>query len=95
MSSQPIVQWSYIIYIHIRGSAVGYVDMTTYPLTKYYYIIERVYFIYRLFILFISILSFLMFLYTVLRRCKTDYLHTSIEFLFYIMLYIINTMKKH
>ena len=70
MSSQPIVQWSYIIYIHIRGSflstfctsicervhnskefvnmqdlfvlAVGYVDMTTYPLTKYYYIIERV-----------------------------------------------------
>ena len=86
MSSQPIVQWSYIIYIHIRGSflstfctsicervhnskefvnmqdlfvlAVGYVDMTTYPLTKYYYIIERVYFIYRLFILFISIFSF-------------------------------------
>ena len=74
--------------------AVGYVDMTTYPLTKYYYIIERVYFIYRLFILFICILSFLMFLYTVLWRYKRDYLHTGIEFLFYIMLYVISTMKK-
>ena len=33
---------------------VGHVDMITYPVTKYYYIIERVYFIYWLFILFIS-----------------------------------------
>ena len=33
---------------------VGDVDMTTYPLRKYYYIIERIFFIYRLFILFIS-----------------------------------------
>ena len=40
---------------------VGYVDMIIYPLTKYYYIIERVYFIYRLFILFISTFSFLLF----------------------------------
>ena len=38
---------------------VVYVDMTTYPLTKHYYIIERVYFIYQLFILFISIFSYL------------------------------------
>ena len=37
------------------------VDMTTYPVTKYYYIIERIYFIYRMFILFISTLSFLLF----------------------------------
>ena len=41
------------------------VDMTTYPLTKYYCIVERVSFIYRLFILFISSFSFLLFLYTV------------------------------
>ena len=68
---------------------VGYVDITTYPLTKYYYIIERVYFIYELFILFVSTLSFLLFLY------KRDYLHTSIDILLYIMFYIINTMKKY
>ena len=40
---------------------VGNVDMTTYPLTKYYYIIEKVYFIYRLFVLFISTFQFLLF----------------------------------
>ena len=73
---------------------VGYLDITIYPLTKYYYIIERVYFIYRLFILLISTLSFLLFLYTVSRRYKRDYLHASIDILFYIMFYIINTMKK-
>ena len=38
---------------------VGYVDMTTHLLTKYYYIIERVYFIYRLFISLISTRSYL------------------------------------
>ena len=47
---------------------VGYVDMTTYPLTKYYYIIGRVYFIYRFPILLISTLSFLLFLHTVSLR---------------------------
>ena len=36
-----------------------------YTLTKYYYIIERVYFIYKLLILFISTFSFLLLLYTV------------------------------
>ena len=89
MFSQPIVQWNYLMYFHIRGSflttfytsfwkrvhnlkevvniqgllvlTVGYVDMTTYTPTRYYYIIERVYFIYSLFILFISTLSFLLF----------------------------------
>ena len=89
MFSQPIVQWNYLMYFHIRGSflttfytffwkrvhnlkevvniqgllvlTVGYVDMTTYTPTKYYYIIERVCFIYSLFILFISTLSFLLF----------------------------------
>ena len=74
---------------------VGYVDMITYPLTKYYFIIERVYFIYRLLILFISTLSFLLFLYSVSWRYKSDYLHASKDILFYIMFYIINTMKKH
>ena len=117
MSSQPIVQWNYVMYFHIRGSffknflhhllkrvdnlkeivnmqslfvlTVVYVDMTTYPPTKHFCIIERVYFIYRLFILFVSTLSFLLFLF------KRDYLHASINILFYTMFYIINTMKKH
>ena len=68
--------------------------MTTYLLTKYYYIIERVYFFYRLFILFIITFSFLLFLYTVSWEYKRDYLHASIDILFYIMFFIINTMKK-
>ena len=44
---------------------VGYLDMTTYPLTKYYYVIKRAYFIYKFFIflLFTSTFSFLLFLY--------------------------------
>ena len=74
MASQPIVQWNYIIYFRIRGSVfnniqglfilnIGYEDMTTYPLTKYYYIIERAYFIYKFFILFISSLSFFLVFY--------------------------------
>ena len=123
MSSQPIVQWNYIIYFHIRDSfsttfctsfwkkvhkskaivnievlfilTVGNVDMTTYLQTKYYYIIERVYFIYRLFVLFISTLSFLLLLYTASWRYKRDYLHASINILFCIMFYIIDPMKKH
>ena len=63
---------------------VGYLDMTTYPITKYYYIIERVYFIYRLLVLFMSTLSFLLFLYTVSGSYKKDYLHASVDILFYI-----------
>ena len=74
---------------------VGYVDMTTYPLRKYYYIIERVYFTYRLFILFITTFSFLPFLYTVSWRHRRDYLRANIDILFYIMFFIINTMKKY
>ena len=74
---------------------VCYVDITTYPLTKYYYIIERVYFIYRLFILFITTFSFLLFLYTVLWKYKRDYLHASTYILFYIIFFIMNTMKKY
>ena len=82
---------------------VGYVDMTTYPLTKYYhrdispwnyYTVESVYFIYRLFILFISTLSLLLILYTVSWKYKRDYLHAGIDILFYVMFCIINTMKK-
>ena len=54
------------------------VDMTTYPVTKYYYIIERIYFIYRMFILFISTLSFLLFYiimeaYERLSPCQCKY----------------------
>ena len=82
-----------MLYLYIRGSflnniqglfvlTVGYVYMTTYPLTKYDYIMERVCFICRLFILFISTLSFLLFLYTVSWRYKRDYLHASIDILF-------------
>ena len=73
----------------------SYVDMTTYPATKYYFIIERLYVIYRLLVLIISTFSFLLFLYTISWRYKTDYLHGSIDILFYIMFYIINRMKKH
>ena len=67
--------------------------MITYPLTKYYYIIERVYFICRLFILFVSTFSFLLLFYAVSWRYKRDYLHSSMDISFYIMFYIINTMK--
>ena len=38
--------------VNIQGFfvlTVGYVDMTTHPVTKYYYLIEGVYFIYKLF----------------------------------------------
>ena len=55
--------------VNIKGLflwTVGYVDMATYPLTKYYYIIERAYLIFRLLILFASTLSFLLFLHTAL-----------------------------
>ena len=109
MSSQLIVQHSYIIYFDIWGSflatfctsywkkvhisneiinlqgvcvlTVGYVDIKTYLLTKYYYIIERVYFICNLFI-FISTFSFLLFLCTVSWRYKRGCAHASIDILF-------------
>ena len=75
--------------------SVSCVDMTTYPPTKYYFIIERLYVIYRLLVLIISTFSFLLFLYTVSWRYKRDYLHARIDILLCIILYIINTMKKH
>ena len=83
--------------VNIQGLfvlTVGYVDVDTNPLTKYYYIIERVYLILRLFILFITMFSFLLFLYTVSWRHKRNYLHASIDLLFGIMFFITNTMKK-
>ena len=67
---------------------VGYLDMTTYPLTKCQYIVERVPFIYGLFTLFLQ------FLYAVSWRYKRDYLHASIDILFYVMFYIINRTKN-
>ena len=60
---------------------VSYVDIKTCPLTKYYYIIEKAYFIYRLFILFVSTYSFLLFLCSVPLRYKRVYLHSSIGIL--------------
>ena len=84
--------------VNIQGLfvlTVGYVDVTTYPLTKYYYIIERVYFFYKVFVLFISTLSILLFLYTVLWRYKRYCLHASTDILFYILFYITNTVKKY
>ena len=70
---------------------VGFVDMTTYPLTKYCYITERIYFIYKLFILFISTsLSLLLFLYTVWRYNR-DYFHASTHTFFHFMFYILLT----
>ena len=93
MSSQPIVQWNYIIQFYIQSCflttflanvwkkvhnskevmnlpgllvlTVGYIDIKTFALSKYYYITEREYFIFRLFILFVSTFSFLFFLYLV------------------------------
>ena len=64
-------------------------------MAKYYYVIERVYFIYRLLLVFIITFSFLLFLYTVSWRYNRDYLHASIDILFYIMFYIINMIKKY
>ena len=63
---------------------VGYIDMTTILWTKHYYIIDIVYFIYRLFVFFISILSSLLLFYTASWRHKRDYLHASLDILFYI-----------
>ena len=56
--------------VHLQGLfvlTVSFVDIKTYPITKYYYIIERVYFIYRLFILFISTFSFLLFIFSTIE----------------------------
>ena len=70
---------------------VGYVVMTTYLLTKYYYVIKRAYFIYKFFIflIFITTFSFLLFLYAVSWSYKRDYLHVSIDILLYIISYTI------
>ena len=68
-----------------------YQNICTLP--KYYYSIERVYFNCRLLILFISTFSLLLFLYRVTWKYKRDYLHASVDVLFYIMFYIINMIK--
>ena len=73
---------------------VCYGDINTYLPKKYYYIIERVYFIYRLFVLFISTLSSLLLLYKASWRYIREYLHVSTDILFYSMFYIINMMEK-
>ena len=72
---------------------VGYLDITTYPLTKYYYVIKRAYFIYKFFIflLFTSTFSFWLLLYA----ASWSYKNARIEILFYIIFYIVNAMKKH
>ena len=83
--------------VNIQGlfvATVGYVDVTTYSLTNYYNIIERIYFIYRFLILFISTLSFLLFLYTVLWRYKRYYLYASIDVCF-ILCFILLTQWRN
>ena len=78
--------------VNIQGLfvlTVGYVDVTTFSLTKCYYIIEKVHLI--AITLFISTFSFLLFLYIVSWRHKRDYLHASIDILFYTISCIINT----
>ena len=81
--------------VNIQGLfvlTVGYLDMITYLLKNYYYIIERVYFTIRLFLLFISIYYFILAIFiTVSRRHKRHYLHGSKDILFYVMFYIIIT----
>ena len=64
------------------------------PLKKYYYIIERVYFIYRLLYIFVSKLSFVLFLYTVLWWYKWDYRHASIIILFYFIFYLLTRWRN-
>ena len=48
---------------------------------------------YRLFTFFISTFSFLLLLYKVSWMYERDYFNPSVDISFYIMLYIINTMK--
>ena len=71
---------------------IGYVDMTTYPLTNYYYIIEKVYLTVHIIYQYIFILA--VFIYSIMEH-RRDYHHASIDILFYIMFYIINEMKEH
>ena len=47
-----------------------------------------------MFLLIISTFSFLLFLYAVLWSHKWDYLHAIIDVLFYIIFYIINTLRE-
>ena len=68
---------------------IGYVDIITYPLAKYYYIIVRRYLIYVLFILLISKLSFLLLLYTASRRYKKDYLLPPCQYRYFVLYYVL------
>ena len=84
-----------IVNIHgLFALTVCYGDINTYLPKKYYYIIERVYFIYRLFVLFISTWSSLLLLYKASWRYNRDYLHVSTDILLHSMFYIINIMEK-
>ena len=76
---------------------IGYIDMTTYPLTKYCYNIKRdlFYFLFIGCLYFLSVHSHSCCFYIVSWRYERDYLHATIDILFYIMFYTINTMKKH
>ena len=86
--------------IYLQGLfvlTVGYGDMTTYLIRKYYYVIKRACFVDEFFIfsLFITTFPFLLLLYAVSWSYKRDYVHASTDILFYIIFYIINTIKKH
>ena len=62
---------------------IGNVDMTTSPVTKYYYIIERVYFYitYQYFVIFAVFVYSIMEVYERLPPCQYEY------FLLYYVLY--------
>ena len=97
MSYQPIVQWNYIIYFHIRSSF-----LTTFS-TSFWKKVDnskeivniRSLLVLIIYYLFISTFLFLLVLYRVPWRYKRDHLHVSIDILLYIMFCIINMMKKH
>ena len=59
---------------------VGYVDMSTYPLSEYYYVIKEAH---RFFmcLLFINTFSFLLFLGAASWSHKRKYLHASVDIL--------------
>ena len=109
MSSQLIVHRDYIIYFHIRGSFLTTFYTSFWKRVHNSKEIVNIQGLFVLtvglqkeYILFIDCLYYLSvhcysccFLYTVSWRYMKDYFHVSINILFYIMFYIINTMKKH
>ena len=90
MSSQSIVRWNYVIYVHIRDS---FFNNFLHQFWKRKHNSKEIVNIQGLFVLtitigylFISIFSSLLFLFAVSWRYKTDYLYASIDILLSILL---------